>query len=56
MSGVNLQGQVGELRFTVQVTRKETGKIEEVEMVGFLNEEQLKQLQDQGVLPKQQGA
>lgn len=40
-----LAGQVGELRFTVQITRKETGKIEEVELVGFLDEDKLKELQ-----------
>lgn len=50
----NLSGDVGELRFTVQITRKETGKTEEVEMVGFLNEEQLNQLQqDAAPLPKE---
>lgn len=40
-----LAGCVGELRFTVQITRKETGKIEEVELVGFLDEDKLKELQ-----------
>lgn len=29
-----LQGQDAELRFTVTVTRKETGKVEQFEMVG----------------------
>jgi hypothetical protein len=38
---------------TIQVTRKETGKVEEYEMVGFVDPEQLKQLQDEGILPKQ---
>ena len=42
----NLGGQMGELRFTVQITRKETGKVEEVELVGFLDEEKLKELQN----------
>lgn len=41
----DLSGAVGELRFTVQITRKETGKVEEVEMVGFLDEDKLKELQ-----------
>lgn len=41
---MDLSGQVGELRFTVQITRKETGKVEEVEMVGFLDPDQLKEL------------
>lgn len=43
----DLSGAVGELRFTLQITRKETGKVEEVEMVGYLDEEKLKQLQQQ---------
>lgn len=43
---INLGGQVGELRFKVQITRKETGKVEEVELVGFLDEEKLKELQN----------
>jgi hypothetical protein len=41
-----LSGQVGELRFTIEITRKETGKTETVEMVGFLDEQKLKELQD----------
>ena len=41
-----LAGQVGELRFVLQVTRKETGKVEEVELVGFLDEDKLKELQN----------
>ena len=44
---MNLQGQVGELRFTVEITRKETGKVETVEMVGFLDAEKLAELQAQ---------
>ena len=38
---INLQGQPGELRFTVQITRKDTGKVEEVELVGKLIPEDL---------------
>ena len=41
----DLQGAVGEIAFTLQITRKETGKTEEVHMVGFVNQEQLAQLQ-----------
>jgi hypothetical protein len=41
----DLQGQVGEMRFTLNITRAATGETEQVEMVGFLNEEQLKMLQ-----------
>lgn len=40
----DLSGQVGELRFTLEITRKETGKVETVEMVGFLDEQKLKEL------------
>lgn len=42
----NLSGDVGELRFTLQITRKETGKVEEVELVGRLTDVELKELQD----------
>ena len=45
---IELGGQVGELRFTVEVKRKETGKVETYELVGFLDEEKLKELQDGG--------
>ena len=44
----NLGGQMGELRMTLQITRKETGKVEEVELIGFLDEEKLKELQNGG--------
>lgn len=40
-----LNGQMGELRFTLEITRKETGKVETVELVGFLDEQQLKEFQ-----------
>lgn len=43
---INLAGQIGELRFTVEVKRKETGKVETYELVGFLDEEKLKELQN----------
>ena len=41
-----LVGQVGELRLQVEITRKETGKIETYELVGFVDENKLKELQD----------
>jgi hypothetical protein len=41
-----LQGQVGEVRMTIQVKRKETGKVEEFDLVGFLDEDQLKEFQN----------
>lgn len=43
----DLTGQVGELRMSVQIVRKATGEVETHELVGFVNEEQLKQLQAQ---------
>jgi hypothetical protein len=42
----NLSGQMGELRMTLQITRKETGKVEEVELIGYLDEEKLKELRN----------
>jgi hypothetical protein len=41
---IQLQGQPGELRFTVQITRKESGKVEEVELVGKITPEQIEEL------------
>lgn len=40
-----LTGQVGELRLTIEITRKETGAVERHELVGFLDAEKLKELQ-----------
>jgi hypothetical protein len=45
---IALSGQVGELRMTVQITRKDTGKVEQVELVGYLDEDKLKELQNGG--------
>jgi hypothetical protein len=42
----SLQGQMGELRFTLEIKRKETGKVEIVEMVGFVDEAKLKEYQN----------
>lgn len=47
----NLTGQAGELRFKVQVTRKDTGKVEEYELVGKITAEQAEQL---GLTPSSQ--
>lgn len=47
-----LSGQVGELRATVTITRKATGKVETYELVGCVDAEKLKALQDAGTLPK----
>lgn len=43
---MNLSGDVGELSFKVQITRKDTGKVEEYTLVGKITEDQLKELQD----------
>jgi len=40
-----LNGQPGEMSFTLQITRAATGEVEEYQMVGFLDPEQLKQLE-----------
>lgn len=45
---IELNGQPGELRITLQITRKATGKVEEVELVGFVDENKLKELQNGG--------
>lgn len=45
----NLAGEIGELKFTIQIT-KPTGEVREIEMVGAVNPEQLKQLQADGLL------
>lgn len=39
---------MGELRMTLQITRKDTGKVEQVELVGYLDEDKLKELQNGG--------
>ena len=43
MSGINLSGAVGELAFEVQITRADTGKVENYTLVGYLDEQQLKE-------------
>lgn len=42
----DLTGSIGELSFTVSITRKETGKTEEYQLVGVIDEEQLKALKN----------
>ena len=41
------KGGGGELRAVVTITRKETGKVEEYELVGHATEEQIEQMKDQ---------
>jgi len=49
-----LNGQPGELHMTLQITRKETGNTEEVELIGYLDPEQLAALQAAEIEPKEQ--
>ena len=42
----DLIGAVGEVQMTIQIKRKETGKVEEFKLTGFLDEDQLKELQN----------
>jgi hypothetical protein len=44
MKMANLCGQVGELTLQVQITRKETGKVEEYTLTAPIDAEQEKQL------------
>jgi len=41
-----LIGQKGEVRMTIQITRKNTGKVEQFDLVGQITDEQLKGLQN----------
>lgn len=41
---IELKGQEGELAFTVSITRKDTGKTEEYQLVGRITEDQLNEL------------
>jgi len=42
----DLKGSIGELNMVIQITRKETGKVEEIKLTGFLDEKQLKEMQN----------
>ena len=44
----DLKGQPGELRMTIQITRKATGKTETVELVGKVTPEEKKEQTDGG--------
>ncbi len=35
-----LKGQLGELKMTVQITRKDTGKVDEVELTSRINDQE----------------
>lgn len=40
----NLSGEVGELRMTLQIKRAETGKVETVELIGRVTQDQAEEL------------
>jgi len=44
----NLTGQPGELRFTIEIKRADTGIVEKYEAVGVLTDTQLKELENGG--------
>lgn len=44
---IALNGQPGELSFTLQITRAATGKVEEYQVTGYLDPEKLQQLTDE---------
>ena len=46
MSGINLVGSVGELSFEVQIERADTGQVENYTLVGYIDEQQLKDIQN----------
>lgn len=48
---IELKAQPGELHMTIQVTRKETGKVEEYQLTSEITEEQAEQL---GLTDKEQ--
>ena len=43
---VNLAPEPGEFRFTIEVTRKETGLVETHEMIGHSDPEKLKEIME----------
>ena len=43
-ANINLKGQMGEVRMTVQVTRAATGLTEEYELVGKVDADELNEL------------
>lgn len=42
----SLTGQSGGLRLTIEIKRKDTGRVETVELVGSVNQEQEKETRD----------
>jgi hypothetical protein len=40
----NLNGQSGELRFTIEIKRKDTGRVETVELVGKITADEAQHL------------
>lgn len=44
----NLQGQKGELHFTIEIKRKATGKIEKYDLIGHVLNEETKKENENG--------
>ena len=44
---IALTGQPGELSFTLQITRKDTGKVEEYQCTGYLDPQAIEQHTDE---------
>lgn len=55
MATMNIEGQPGELRMSVQVKRAETGEVQEFELVGTLTDEEAEQLKRQLALNPEKG-
>lgn len=56
---INLTTEPAELRFTLKVTRKETGRVESFEMIGHTNPDAIKKLIEEnnhGSDPQHSGA
>ena len=50
---IALQGSVGEVALTLQITRKETGQVEEVQVTGFIDEQQRDALIEAGLIQQE---
>jgi len=44
MASMNLQGQPGELRMTIEIKRAATGKVDVIELVGHADPEKLAEI------------
>lgn len=51
---MELQGQKGEVGITLQITRAATGQVEEVQLVGYVDADQLTKLQAENETKQEQ--